>query len=611
MKFISYGVLVFLIFSSMLRAEDITINFQNTPIEDVIKFVAKKNNINILINERISGNVNFLSNKPIDDRELTTLLEHVLRVKGYALSPSSKGYYEIVRATQASKEVSFNQNNKVGMKMVVLRPKYLKPSVAASKIKHLASQYSVITHDDKMDLLLISDYPKNIGNIKQLLTLFDKQLKRETKRVQLVNYRVKTAFPKIEKIFEIMKDDYSGDIKLMSDEYQNAVWISANSSDINKAIEFIKEFDTQAQNSATMKTKIIFLKNANVEDVEKTAQDIAKSKDSDKPIKSVITSNIELNALIISSTNAQIQELEQLISQIDIERRQVFVKVQIFEVSQNMMEDLGVKWGAAGGAVADNIIATSAINMGGSAFVLPSVLSEIVDLGETSKGLALGATIDFLKGEGALNMVSEPNLLSVNNMKASIYVGKTQSIKTSDATGSNTADLTRNTFSREDIGLTLEITPQITDKDNVVLKIMINVEDVDKSSTQFADQPTTLKRKVDTVAIVQDSDSIIIGGLIRDNYSKAESKVPLLGDIPFLGRLFSHSTESYDKISTIMILTPYIVENSRALTKLQAKLKRLNETKLNMVKRMEAAFKKIVVKNESFEDDFVPPIDEF
>ena len=138
------------------------------------------------------------------------------------------------------------------------------------------------------------------------------------------------------------------------------------------------------------------MKNANVEDVVKTAQDIAKSKDIDRPIKSVITSNKELNALIISSTAAQINELKELIKELDVERKQVFVKVQIFEISQNLLEDIGIKWGAAGGFANNGMVVTSNINMGGSSFVLPDLLSSSLQLDKVNTGLALGATIDFL-----------------------------------------------------------------------------------------------------------------------------------------------------------------------------------------------------------------------
>ncbi|RLA84575.1 MAG: hypothetical protein DRG78_01065 [Epsilonproteobacteria bacterium] len=596
MKFIKIVTIILLLCVIEVSAKKVTINFQNTPILDVVKFVAKKYNKNILINQNISGNVNFISNKPIDEDELFALLEQVLRVKGYALTKSGANYYEIVRANDASKDVQLDKTNTVGMQIEILRPKFIKPSVAASKIKHLASSYAVITSDDKMNLLLITDYPKKIANIKKLLNLFDTNLKRELKVVTLENYRVKLALPKLKAMFKLVAGQYKGAIELFGAEYQNAVWVSANSEDIAKVIKTIKYFDSKAKNNIKTNTKIIFLKNANADDIIKTIQTIAKSLDANNPIKTVVTSNKELNAIIINSSNSSINELMTLIQQIDIERRQVFVKVQIYEISQNTIDNMGIKWGIAGGYANKVGIATSSVNMGGSYFALPDILASNISLDAVNKGIAVGAVIDLIKGDGGVNTLSEPNLLCLNNVKSSIYVGKTQSILTSSAKGDNTADITRNNYSREDIGLKLEITPQIADKNKVVLKVKSKIEDVDSSSN--ADRPTTTKREIDTTTIVQNGESVIIGGMLRDNKDQSSTKVPLLGDIPLIGGLFRSKSTINDKISLVIIMTPYIVNSSLELQDIQKKLERLNMQKVRLTEKMRTELDKIVKENE-------------
>jgi len=590
-KLIKFILLLLLLITTNLTAKQITINFQNTPIMDVVKFVAKRHKKNILINQNISGSVNFISNKPIDENELVPLLEHVLRVKGFALSKSSDDYYEIVRATDASKEVQLEKEDEIGMQIEILRPKFIKPTVAAAKIKHLASSYAVITSDDKMNLLLVTDYPKKLKNIKKLLNLFDTHLKRELKMVALEHYRVSMVLPKLKSMFKIMEEQYKGKIELFGAEYQNAIWVSANSEDMEKVIEAIKFFDNQAKGNVKTKTKIVFLKNANAEDIIKTVQTIASSLDKNNPIKTVVSSNKELNSIIINSSSSQIDELTQLIEQIDIERRQVFVKVQIYEISQNTIDNMGIKWGIAGGYADDISIVTSSINMGGSYFALPDVLSSNINLNAVNKGLAVGAVVDLIKQNGGVNTLSEPNLLCLNNVKSSLYVGKTQSILTSSATGDNTGDITRNNYSREDIGLKLEITPQIADKDKVVLKVKSKIEDVDASSN--SDRPTTTKREIDTTTIVQNGESVIVGGLLRDYESKSKTKVPLLGDIPFLGALFRSTSETRDKISLVIIMTPFIVNSSLELQDIQNKLEKLNMQKIKLANKMKKAFDKL------------------
>ncbi len=233
--------------------------------------------------------------------------------------------------------------------------------------------------------------------------------------------------------------------------------------------------------------------------------------------------------------------------------------------------------------------------MGGSYFVLPQELSKNIELDAVNKGLAVGAVIDLIKGEGGVDTLSEPNLLCLNNIKSSIYVGKTQSILTSSATGNNAEDITRNTYSREDIGLKLEITPQIADKDKVVLKVKSKIEDVDTSSN--ADRPTTTKREIDTTTIVQNGESVIIGGMLRDYNNNSTTKVPFFGDIPFLGGLFRSTSDSKDKISLVIIMTPYIVNSSLELQEIQNKLEELNMQKVKLTAKMTANLKNLQKEN--------------
>ncbi len=599
-KYISIALLFTILNATNLVAKEITINFQNTPIMDVVKFVAKKQNKNILVNQNISGSINFISNKPINEDELMAFLEHILRVKGFALSNTGGSYYEIVRAADASKEVQLDQKHEIGMQIEILRPEFIKPSIAAAKVKHLASPYGIITSDDKMNLLIITDYKKRISNIKKLLSLFDTHLKRELKIVTLENYSVTIALPKLKAMFKLIEEQYKSKVELFGAEYQNAIWVSANSEDIANAIKTIKHFDSKAKGNIKTTTKILFLKNANAENIIATVKTIAGSLDKNNPIKTVVTSNKELNAIIINSSESAILELTKLVDQIDIERRQVFVKVQIYEISQNTIDNMGIKWGLAGGYADDISIATTSVNMGGSYFALPDVLASNIALDAVNKGLAVGAVIDLIKGNGGVNTLSEPNLLCLNNVPSTLYVGKTQSILTSSATGDNSGDITRNNYSREDIGLKLDITPQIADKDKVVLKVKAKIEDVDVSSN--ADRPTTTKREIDTTTIVQNGESVIIGGMLRDYQSTTKTKVPLLGDIPFLGALFRSENKVKDKISLVIIMTPYIVNSSLELQTIQNKLETLNMHKVQLTKRMREELEKMKEDNKKIKD---------
>jgi general secretion pathway protein D len=257
-----------------------------------------------------------------------------------------------------------------------------------------------------------------------------------------------------------------------------------------------------------------------------------------------------------------------------VEKPQVYVKARIVEISENDSKKIGVKYGLEGGKANSSGLYTFLMNTGGSSVALSSSLSGVINVGELQEGLALGAMIDFLAGEGAATILSDPSLLCVNNKESSIYVGQTQSVLTSTTQGTSTTELARSSYTRQDIGLTLKIKPRLSSGDLVTLTVQVTSEDVIAGGGTGL--PTTTKRDVKTSAIVKSGDSVIIGGLIKSKSSEAVSKLPLLGDIPLLGELFRDTETTNDKVNLVIMLTPYVVEKSGDLQKLREKLSELD-----------------------------------
>jgi general secretion pathway protein D len=196
----------------------------------------------------------------------------------------------------------------------------------------------------------------------------------------------------------------------------------------------------------------------------------------------------------------------------------------------------------------------------------------------TDKVFALGATLDLLEQNGAAQILSEPSVLCTNNKEAEIYVGQTMSILTQGQQSTTGVSNIVNNYSREDIGLTLKVKPRLSSNNKVTLEVETVLEDIDPSSEQMADRPTTTKRTVKTNAIVNNGEMIILGGLIKNVGGKGESKVPFLGDIPILGdALFTHHTNVEREQNVVIYLTPYIVRQSDDLQKLKAMLSELDE----------------------------------
>jgi general secretion pathway protein D len=190
----------------------------------------------------------------------------------------------------------------------------------------------------------------------------------------------------------------------------------------------------------------------------------------------------------------------------------------------------------------------------------------------------LGASLDLLQQNGAAHILSEPSILCTNNKEASIYVGQTMSILTQAQQSATGTSNVLNNYSREDIGITLKVKPRLSSNNQVTLEVETEIEDILPGSAATADRPTTTKRTVKTNAIVNNGETIILGGLIKKSGGSGVSKVPFFGDIPILGDLlFTHNSDVESEENVIIYLTPYIVRKSSDLQKLKDILTELEQ----------------------------------
>ncbi len=218
-------------------------------------------------------------------------------------------------------------------------------------------------------------------------------------------------------------------------------------------------------------------------------------------------------------------------------------------------------------------------------------------------GFALGATLAFLEENGASKSLSNPSILCVNNKESSIYVGKTISI----ASGStnNAASGTTQNYKREDVGLTLKIKPRVSSVDKVTLDIEVILENITDDGLEggvAVRQPETSKQEVKTQAILRHGENIIIGGLVKSFKSEVVSKVPFFGDIPWLGSwLFTSTSTKIGEENLVVILTPYVIDESGKLSQLQKELgileKLQQDYNVDVFNRLKKRKKKILEKH--------------
>ena len=559
----------------------VNVNFANLEINDFIKLISKITNKNILINNKINGTVNFVSTAPVYDDELIGILVSVLESKGFTLIKKGS-LYEVVRLTEAAKhnaEVVRAGKKLYGSLMVTQSIKVAGENVdvVAAKVRYLISKTAKLMTMKESNTLLITDYPRNIETIKRVIKDIDTNNKAIVKIIPIKYTEVKKLQVRL---IDISKSLFnakvaSQKVKIILDDNINGIIVVGLQKNVRKIEKLVKKLDVES--SVSKSVQIFELKNSDAKSVLASLNDIlSKQVFADPAMKPNISASEEINAIIIIGEPIVIKGIKIIIDELDKEKYQVYVQARLIEINKNNSMDLGVKYGFDGASLTSAGLYSFAANFGGapvSGIVGAELASSVIGAGAT-QGFALGAAIDFLETNGASKSISNPSILCVNNKESSIYVGKTISVSTGTVTSTTGLSGLTSSYKREDVGLTLKIKPRVSSIDKVTLDVEAVLENItDDGSQNATGQPVTSKQEVKTQAILRHGESIIIGGLVKVYDREAVSKVPLLGDIPWIGELlFSSTSTIVEEDNLVVVLTPYIIDKSEKLSQLQKDL---------------------------------------
>jgi len=585
MRYIKLLFLTLLLSLSLHAREEINVNFSDLQINDFIKLVSKITHKNILIANKINGTVNFVSTTPIYDDELLGILVSVLETKGYTLVKKGS-ILEVVRSSEAAKhnvEV-ISPNKKLDGNLMVTQAIKIKGEnvdVVAAKIRYLVSKTAKVMTMKESNTLLITDYPQNIETIKKVIADINKSTKNIVKIVPIKNTDAKKLQTKLTDIAKSIFNTkvVSQNVKIIYDSNINGLILVGTEKNVQIMYDLIRKLDVESH--ANNKVQIFELKNSDAKAVEKTLSEIVKKQTfSDPSLKPNISMSEEINSIIAIGEPLILKGVKMIIDELDKEKYQVYVQAKIVEINKNKSSEIGLKYGFSAGDVSSSGLYAMSANFGSSDLTnlaSSAVLDYIGNIGSgAGSALALGATLDFLQTHGASKSISNPSILCVNNKESSIYVGKTISI-VSGSVANNTGGVgtgVTQSYKREDVGLTLKIKPRVSSVDKVTLDVEAILENIlDDGAQNATGQPVTSKQEVKTQAILRNGESIIIGGLVKSYERDSKSKIPLLGDIPVIGEyLFSSTSKTNEQDNLVVILTPYVIDKSAKLSKLQREL---------------------------------------
>jgi general secretion pathway protein D len=627
MKLTKMVLSVLLVLSAGAYAEEerVDVNFRNLNVRDFIEMVSKITKKNILIESELKGKINFVSQQPIKKSGLIPLANSILGSKGLTLIDQGE-YYKVVKTANAAGEgleVSSTIDGDT-MKTVMFPLHNSNAAVVRAKIKPLLHKNAKVISFKENNVLAITAFPRTLKSIAKIINVVEERGEKKSVVLALENSTVKDIFTNAQNMAKKLfpQTIESEKVDIFKDESTNSIILVGKANNITRMVKYIKQLDLEGEDQS-QKMYVIRLKNSNVEEMEKILSKLLSQmnsvaiKTSKKggvpPSKAMVVSDIERNALVLLATGEQIKNIRETVRKIDIPKSQVYVKAKIVEVDTNMAAQIGLKYGLESGAITSSGLFSMAGNLGASALQMsPDLLGFLntnnsttefdqngnafqttnpaFKIDATNKVFALGAQLSLLESNGAAQLLSEPSVLCTNNKESSIYVGQTMSILTQGQQSTTGVSNIVNNYSREDIGLTLTVQPRLSSNNQVSLEIEVKVEDLDPSSEQIADRPTTTKRTVKTNAIVKNGETIILGGLIKKVSGTGQSKVPFFSEIPVLGNLlFTHDSDVERQQNVIIYLTPYIVRSSGDLQKLKSLLSELD--------KVQDQYNKIVLEN--------------
>jgi len=573
----------------------VTIDFDNVDITLFIKFISELTGKNFVVDRAVKGTVTVISPTTIGVEEAYKVFESVLEVNGFATVPSGS-VIKVVPAVQArAKGVETRlRPERAGpedrMVTQVIPLAYANPEELKTLFTPLISQGSVMVAYPPTRTLIVTDMLSNIERLLRIIKEVDLQAVGEEISV------IPLQFASAGELAKSLNSVYPGKIqraqkttseaqvtKIVADERSNSLVVFASEQDADRIRRLIRLLDREMPKGAG-NIHVYYLQNAIAEDLAKVLTALPLKEDAKtkgKPGKApavsedvLIVADKATNSLVITASKDDYQVMEEVIRKLDISRQMVYIEALIMEVSVDKEFDLGVEWKAAddfsykgGDAVAFGASTSGqgvspSVDAATGALSLPTglimgILGQNISIG----GVLfpnLSAVIRAYRKDADVYIRSAPQLLTTDNQEAEIRVGKTIPFLTRQET--TTAQVDYSSYEYKDVGVTLNITPQINLDRFVFLKIAQELTQVVKEESQVG-LPTTLKRSAKTAVVVKDGHTVVIGGLIDQTMSEGEVKVPYLGDIPLLGWLFKSQSKNRGRTNLFIFLTPHIVDN--------------------------------------------------
>lgn len=558
-----------------------TVNLKEADIRALVNQVADITGYSFVVDPRVQGKVTVISDTAMTSEAVYDMFLTVLQVHGFTAVPGEDAI-KIVQQSDAKQSAEvltrFQEVPSQQLMTEVIQIENVNALELVPILRPMVASYGHLAGISAANALLISDHRSNISRIKRIIRDLDRPSDYEMEVVQLEEAWVGDVVQLLEELGpgELGKSPGEGNrtASVVADERSNRLILRGTTAFRDTVRGLITKLDQPSTTRGT--TRVIRLSHADAASVSELLNGLvgeiaAENGENSRQGEAAIFADEGLNALVIRAEPALMNEVEFIIDQLDVRRAQVLIEAAIVEISDSVGNDLGIQWAvgdASGGS--SPVAGTSFDNVGLSlGEVIGAIASDQlvapasgVTIGagqERDNGFTWGVLIQALASATEANLLSTPSIITLDNEESEIIVGQNVPFRTGQSTQSGEGFSNPfTTIERKDIGLTLKVTPSISDDDVVRLIVEQTTEDITASVANAADLITN-KREIKTSVLADDGETIVLGGLINEDYRTQVNKVPFLGDIPVLGALFRSESQERTKRNLMVFLRPTIL----------------------------------------------------
>ncbi|MGE0358367.1 MAG: type II secretion system secretin GspD [Burkholderiales bacterium] len=613
--------------------EKVTLNFVNADIVSVIKAVGSHTGRNFILDPRVTGTVNVVSDKPVPRELLYPMLLSVLRTQGYA-AVESGAFVKIVPEAEGktgASPVVGDAPAKVPGDRIVTRVFLLQNESAlqlVAVLRPLVTANNFVAAYASNNAIVITDYAENVKRIESIIRAIDQPSGGDVQVVRLEHASAVDVAQTIKGVIPETAPSPSSPgapakAAIAIDPRTNSLLVRGDNPALLTRIKALAaSLDTPGAGAGNI--HVVYLRNAEATKIAETLRGLLSGAESGRSAaatataspatpqgattglppaapaatapSSIVQAYAPTNSLIITAPEPIYRSLRAVVDKLDVRRAQVLVEALIVEVQAGRASEVGVQFQGLSGIGRDGRQVIGGTNFSTSPSSATSFGTNIVGLAQNLASLGTGLNVGVvngrisipgpdgtnievlnlgvlaraLEGDTGVNVLSKPNVLTLDNEEARLLVGQNVPFITGSYTPSATSSTNPfQTIERKDIGLTLRVRPQITEAGTVKLAIFQEVSSISRDATVKGADLITNKRSLESTVLVDDGQIIVLGGLIQDDQQASIDKVPLLGDIPFLGSLFKYESRSHRKTNLMVFLRPYVLRedgSARALT---------------------------------------------